>query len=89
MLLTEYNEELHLQNEREIALEEGESIGIVKGEALHLISQVRKKIAKSMSAEEIAELLEEEMSVIERMYHIIMQHPEWEDGQVYEEWKRE
>lgn len=89
MLLTEYNEELHLQNEREIALEEGESIGIVKGEALKLISLVRKKMDKAMQSDEIAELLEEDANTIECIYRMILQHPDWEDGQIYEEWKRE
>ena len=81
MILTEYNEELHLQREREIALEEGES----RGEMLKLISQVRKKMAKSMNSDEIAEMLEEDLPVIERIYRVIEEHSEWEDTQVYEE----
>ena len=81
MILTEYNEELHLQREREIALEEGES----RGEMLKLISQVRKKMTKSMKPDEIAEMLEEDLPVIERIYRVIEEHSEWEDTQVYEE----
>lgn len=79
-LLTEYDEEGHLRAEREIAREEGE--------ILKLISQVRKKRKKSMSADEIAEILEEELPVIDGICRIIDAHPEWEDTQVYEEYAR-
>lgn len=79
-LLTEYDEEGHLRAEREIAREEGE--------ILKLISQVRKKRKKSMALGEIAEMLEEEPAVINGIYRIIGEHPEWEDAQVYEEYAK-
>lgn len=82
MLLTEYNEELHLRNERQIALEEGEQ----KGEILKLISLVRKKMQKSLPPEQIADILEEDVTVIAHLCEIIGQHPAWEDAQVYEEY---
>ncbi len=77
-LLTEYDEEGHLRAEHEIAREEGE--------VLKLISMVRKKIKKFMTADEIAEILEEEAPVINDIYDIIKAHPEWADIQVYEEY---
>lgn len=80
MLLTEYNEELHLRNERQIALEEGEQ--------RKLISQVRKKIQKSLPPEQIADILEEDVTVITHLCEIIGQHPKWQDAQVYEEYCR-
>lgn len=78
MLLTEYNEELHLRNERKIALEEGEM--------LKLISQVRKKMQKSLSPEQIADIFEEDETLIGAFCEIIGRHPAWEDAQVYEEY---
>lgn len=78
MLLTEYNEELHLRSERQIALEEGEQ--------LKLISLVRKKMQKSLPPEQIAGILEEDVTVIAHLCEIIGQHPVWEDAQVYEEY---
>ena len=32
MLLTEYDEQVHIKNEKEISYEEGERAGIIKGE---------------------------------------------------------
>lgn len=78
MLLTEYNEELHLRNERQIALKEGEM--------QKLISQVRKKLQKLLPPEQIADILEEDVTVIVHLCEIIGRHPAWEDEQVYEEY---
>lgn len=78
MLLTEYNEELHLRNERQIALKEGEM--------QKLISQVRKKLQKLLPPEQIADILEEDVTVIAHLCEIIGRHPAWEDEQVYEEY---
>lgn len=63
MLLTEYDEQAHIESEREIAIEEGIQIG----EENKLKEQIRRKIAKGKSVTEIAEDLEEEESVIENL----------------------
>ncbi len=34
MILTEYNEELHIKSEKQISFEEGEKVGIARGEKI-------------------------------------------------------
>ena len=74
-LLTEYNEELHLKCEREIALEDG---GMIK-----IVALTRKKMQKNMSASEIAEMLEEDVTVIEEFCRMLIEHPDWDDEEIY------
>ena len=74
-LLTEYNEELHLKCEREIALEDG---GMIK-----IVALTRKKMQKNMPASEIAEWLEEDVTVIEEFCRMLTEHPEWDDEEIY------
>lgn len=61
---------------------EGEAIGEARGEAIMIVKQVRKKIAKSLSLEDIADILEFEVYEIETIYHLLMEHPEWTDMEV-------
>ena len=75
---------------------EGEAIGEARGEAIgeargramgelrKVISQVRKKISKNMSAEEIADMLEEDIDLIARIYNALKNHPDWNDEKIYE-----
>lgn len=63
MLLTEYDEKKHLKN----TFEEGRKEGLEEGIERKLSDQVQKKIAKGKTILEIAEELEEEISVIERL----------------------
>ncbi len=63
MLLTEYDEKKHLKN----TFEEGRKKGLEEGIERKLSDQVQKKIAKGKTISEIAEELEEEISVIERL----------------------
>lgn len=71
MLLTEYDEKKHLKNTfeegRKEGLEEGIGKGIEKGIEKKLIDQVNKKILKGKTISEIADELEEEISVIEKI----------------------
>ncbi len=71
MLLTEYDEKKHLKNTfeegRKEGLEEGIGKGIEKGIEKKLIDQVNKKILKGKTISEIADELEEEISVIEQI----------------------
>lgn len=80
MLMTEFNEELFLKREREWALEEGR--------LLILISLVRKKIQKSMSPQEIADLLEEDISIITGIYDILNTYPNLDDNAIFEEYAK-
>lgn len=89
----EYNEELHMQQEREDAMEEGIQQGIQKGiqtgEALLLISQIRKKLARSLSTEQIADALEQDPSRVQELISLINAHPAAGDPELYELWAGE
>lgn len=51
---------------------------------LKLISIVRKKLEKGLSAIEIAELLEEEEEAVDKIYVVIQEHTGYTDEEVYE-----
>ena len=63
---------------------EGEAIGEAKGQLRKLISQVRRKVSKNISAEEIADMLEEDIDLIARIYNALKNHPDWNDEKIYE-----
>lgn len=67
MLLTEYDEKKHLKNTFEEGRKEGLEEGIEKGIEKKLSDQVNKKILKGKTISEIADELEEEISVIEQI----------------------
>lgn len=56
--------ELMLEDEFDEGLEKGKAIGFTDGERSKLVSLVRKKIEKGNTMEEIADILEEDISVI-------------------------
>ena len=84
----EYNEELHMQQERREAMEEGLleglELGQQKGEFLLLINLIKKKRARNFSAEEIANFLEEDVSRIKELAALIDSHPEKSAEELYE-----
>lgn len=59
MVLFEYNEELHIESEKKIAREEGREI--------LLTTLIRKKLAKGLSVEEIADMLEITVEEVQRL----------------------
>lgn len=63
MLLTEYDEKKHMRT----LFREGREKGREEGREAHLWEQVKKKLDKRKAIPEIAEELEEEISVIQRM----------------------
>ena len=65
--------------------EEGRIEGKEEGQALKLISQVRKKRNKNRSVKEIADMLEEEISVIAPVFALLQAHPDWDDEEIYKE----
>ncbi|MDO4321339.1 MAG: hypothetical protein Q4C61_02325 [Lachnospiraceae bacterium] len=91
----EYNEELHMQQEREEAMEEGLQKGMQKGlqkglqqgSVLMLISQIRKKLGKGFSVQEIADALEEEVPRIREICEVIDRYPKAEDTEIYDLWE--
>ncbi len=62
--------------------DEGIAIGQIQGENQKLVSQVRKKMAKDIPAGEIADILEEDLTLILRIYDSLQKHPEWTDEEI-------
>lgn len=75
--MQEWEERIYLQQE---ARAEGEAAG----ESVKLIKQVRKKAAKGVTAEACADMLEEEVYLIEKIYDMIKANPDWDDARIYE-----
>ena len=96
----EYNEALHIRQEREAAKEDGwqeglqegrkegrkEGIqqGIQHGVFLERIRKIQKKARKGLSAEVIADMLEEEVASVEKIMNILEENPESDVEQIYD-----
>ena len=95
MSIFEYNEELALSYIREDEYQkghedgriQGEAVGIEKGEAIKLIELVCKKLKKGKPAEIIAEELEENLSVVERICRIAEEYGTDDCNKIYERLK--
>lgn len=99
MLLTEYNEKKVMAWLKKEAREEGRIEGQREGRIAgrqegrqeggnqKVISLVRKKAAKGKSPEEIAEMLEEDVSRIREICELLKDHPQWSDEKICEELK--
>lgn len=74
-----------VQAARVVWKKEGREEGKAEGEAQKLTSLVRKKIRKNMSIAVIAEILEEEVSVITPIYDLLQAHPDWDDEKISNE----
>ena len=87
----EYDEEEHMRQEREQfwnkGIREGMERGRQEGRSLTLISQVQKKLDKGKSISQIAEELEEEVPVIERIYKAVAEEPEADLEIIFEKLK--
>ncbi len=83
MGIYEYNEELHIQQEREDAREEGIKEGVKKGSWLNLWNLIRKKMEKGLSAEETADILEIDVSTVQKYYILIKEEPGLSDDEFY------
>ena len=91
LFLTDYDEQSHMEMERdewlerglEQGLEQGLAQGLAQGKYLSLINLTRKKMIKSHSPETIAELLEENVHLIKKICTAIQEHPDWNDKQIY------
>lgn len=74
---------------RERAESEGRAEGRAEGEMRKIVSLIRKKVEKNMSIEEIADILEEQVSLVEKIYDLILNYPDWDDERIYVELKAE
>lgn len=80
MSIFEYNEELHIKNERAIAMEEG----LKQGQQKNLVTLVCKKIRKNKSIERIADELETTVNDIRKIYDAACKcAPEYDDEKVF------
>ncbi|MDD6206941.1 MAG: hypothetical protein PUB10_00260, partial [Clostridiales bacterium] len=70
----EKGEAIGLEKGEAIGLEKGEAIGTQKGEKKKLIQMICKKVKKNKSPEVIAEELEEELTVIEPIYRVVVKY---------------
>ena len=78
-------EQLIREEERENGLLTGKEIGKEIGKEKKLIEFVCKKIQKSKSIEAVAEELEEEVSIIKRIYEVAWETaPEYDVDQIYD-----
>ena len=87
-----YNIIKAFEDERAEGRTEGEAIGEARGRAegqlQKLISQVRKKAAKNMSPEEIADMLEEDLALITQISSALEKHPDWDNEEIMEFFKK-
>ncbi len=85
MLFTQFN----LEDAMEVRYEEGFEDGAEKGDMLRLIQQVYRKFLKGKESIVIAQELEEELEVIERIYKAIeLSGSDGDMNKIYEELKK-
>ena len=81
VMWSDYNEELHLKNVRQMGFEEGETN--------KLISQVVKKVKKGQSLEQIADVLEEDLETLRPIYEaVVSAAPDYDAGMIYHQLKK-
>jgi hypothetical protein len=66
----------------------GFDTGFEQGQLLTLISFVRGPIAKGISSEECADMLESDPELTCQIYEIVRKHPDWDNKDIYTEWKK-
>lgn len=66
------------------AKEEGRTQGMEEGMDILLLKQIRKKLAKGLTAAEIADMLEESEDKIRHMAETIEAHPEMDEKELLE-----
>ena len=78
---SDYNEELHLKNVRQMGFEEGETN--------KLISLVVKKVKKGQSLEQIADVLEEDPETLRQIYEaVVSAAPDYDVDMIYHQAKK-
>ena len=78
----ETREELIRLEERRLGKSEGRIEGRNEGRIANLITQVRKKVSKNKTIEQIADELECEVSEIEQIYRLITENPDISDEEI-------
>ena len=73
-----------LEKREERGIERGIEQGREQGVLLNLVYQVRRKKNKGMAVEEIAEILEADEQLVQKMYQALALHPENTDTEIVE-----
>lgn len=78
------------ENFEKFDIQEHARVNKEKGEDIHLINQVYKKLKKEKSAEVIADEVEEPVETVERIISVIeaVSADPFDPDRVYEEWKK-
>ena len=88
VVLTEYNEELHLKNVRECGYEEGYDSGFDQGGRQKEVDLIIKKVRKGQSLEQIADALETSADQLKETYEAVVKAaPEYDLERIKEELK--
>lgn len=91
VFLTEYDAQAHMEMEREEwtekGREEGLKEGLKEGRQIQLVNQIRKKLARSMSEEDIAEMLEADIDEVRTIGRLIRENPDWDDLRICREFQ--
>ncbi len=87
LFLTEYDEQAQRELDREEAREDGLTEGRTEGKCLHLIRIAKIKAEKGIPAKDTAEMLEEPVELIGKLYEMIREHPDWSEEMIYEKGK--
>ena len=92
MVLTEYNEELHLKNVQECGYEEGYDngydSGLDQGRKQKEVDLIIKKVRKGQSLEQIADALETSSDQLKEIYKAVVKAaPEYDLEKIKEELK--
>ena len=77
------------ENMKEEGRQEGRLEGRTEGAECRIIGQTLKKIAKSLTVEETADMLETDISVIKRIYDIKASNPEYGEKEIFEAMQKE
>ncbi|MDD3252376.1 MAG: hypothetical protein PHV18_07445 [Lachnospiraceae bacterium] len=87
VILGEYDEKLHIKNEREIAKAEGIAEGIAEGKLGNFINLVCKKLKKNTPVPVIAAELEEDLDTIQRICKIAGNYaPDYDEEKILMEY---
>lgn len=79
MSIFEYNEERHMQQEREEAMNKG----IEEGKIKKLIEIIKRNIDRGIKGENLADLLGEDPTLIREMQNIVANNPDVDTEKVY------
>lgn len=77
-----------LREGRKEGRKEGLREGRNEGETIKVISQIRKKLARNISEEDMADMLEEELEYIRKIVKLVQDNPELSDEQIFYELRK-